>query len=370
MILCADPKAQYLARKEKIDEAIRRVLDSGWYINGPEVAAFEMELAHSVGTAHALGVGNGTEAIHLALVALGVKAGDEVVTVSHTAVATVAAIRQAAATPVFADVDPISMTMSPKSLEQRLSSRTKAIVVVHLYGCPADMDAILAISNRYGIPVVEDCAQAQGATHRGRSVGSLGAIGCFSFYPTKNLGALGDGGAVTSSDTELYARCKMLREYGWDDKRNSQSQGWNTRLDELQAAILRAKLPFLAESNNARVRIAATYRAALGNLPLTLPHCAEHQTHVYHLFVLRTTKRDKLLAHLHSHNIMAGVHYTVPAHLQPGFANASVPLPETEQAVMEVLSLPMYPELSETNIKTVTRAVREFHSSGANGHPA
>jgi len=363
LIPCANPKAQYLAHKQEIDDAVNRVLESGWYILGEEVRAFEEEFAVYLGVNHSVGVGSGTEALHLALVACGIGHGDEVVTVSHTAVATVAAIELAGAKPVFVDIDPVTYTMDPDLLETTITSQTKAIVPVHLYGHPAPMEEILAIAREYGLCVIEDCAQAHGATYRGKRVGSFGDMACFSFYPTKNLGALGDGGAVVTSAPELAEKARLLREYGWAERYVSHIPGWNTRLDEVQAAILRVKLRYLDEDNGARTRLADLYIRGLSETGLVLPRVRERADHVYHLFVVGAQDRDRLLEYLHSQNIGAAVHYPVPVHKQAAYAHLDVRLlPETERVARQILSLPMYPEVTEIEIRSVIKAVREFVS--------
>ncbi|HEY6660259.1 MAG TPA: DegT/DnrJ/EryC1/StrS family aminotransferase, partial [Pyrinomonadaceae bacterium] len=257
LILCANPRAQYEAHKTAIDEAIRRVLENGRYILGEEVLAFEREFANYIGVRYAIGVGSGTEALHLALAACDIGEGDEVITVAHTAVATVAAIELSGAMPVLVDVEADYFTLDPNQLEAAITSRTKAIIPVHIYGQPSDLGAIRPIARRHGIRVIEDCAQAHGATYRERRVGSWGDVACFSFYPTKNLGAIGDAGAVTTNDPELAGKIRCLREYGWTERNVSSMPGWNSRLDELQAAILRVKLQFLEANNNERRRIAS-----------------------------------------------------------------------------------------------------------------
>ena len=360
MIPCADPKAQYLARQERVDQAIRRVLDSGWYVLGKEVEGFESEFASYCRTPHCLGVGNGTEALHLALSALGVGPGDEVITASLTASATAAAIVMCGATPVFADVDAETMVLDPEAVEAVLTPRTKALVPVHIYGHPVDMDAMLSIAGECGLVVVEDCAQAPGAMWKGHPSGSMGHAGCFSFYPTKNLGALGDGGAVVTRDSALDEKMRAMREYGWKERFVSSGPGWNTRLDELQAAVLRAKLPWLDEGNQARRSLASLYAKGLEGLPLTLPQEGRDAFHVYHLFVVRSPRREALLSHLRAAGIGAGVHYPVPCHGQSAFSGAGVSLPETEKASAEVFSLPMFPELSEEQAWRVVEAVRSF----------
>lgn len=362
MILCSNPKEQYLSYKEEIDDAIRRVLDKGIYILGEEARAFEAEFADYTGVSHGVGVGSGTEAIHLALVACGVGAGDEVITVSHTAVATVAAIELAGATPVFADIEPKYYTLNPESLEKLITRKTKAIIPVHLYGQPADMAPIMDIAQKHNLLIIEDCAQAHGATYRGRRVGSFGDMGCFSFYPTKNLGALGDGGMIVTNNKELAHKARLLREYGWAERYISSYKGWNTRLDELQAAILRVKLRHLDRDNGKRRDIADFYSHELEAMNVVSPTCREEATHVYHLYVIRSKRRDELLALLHVKGIGAAIHYPFPVHLQQAYKGmkGSEELPETEMLAKEIISLPIYPELSESDRQKVIGAIKEF----------
>lgn len=362
MILCAKPAAQYESAKSEIDAAVARVLGSGWYILGEEVRAFEREFAAYVGVREGIGVGSGTDAVFLALRALGVGAGDEVITVAHTAVATVAAIEMAGAAPVLVDIDPATFAMDPSKLASLLTPRTKAIVAVHLYGHPAPMDAILDVANAKGIPVVEDCAQAHGAALSGRRVGSMGRIAAFSFYPTKNLGALGDGGMVVTDDHELASRVRELREYGWRERYVSSITGVNSRLDEIQAAVLRVKLRRLDADNDARRAHAVRYHDGLAQLPaLGLPVERPSARHVYHLYVVRTRDRDNLQRRLKENGVGALVHYPVPIHRQPAYVGrlrGSENLPETERAAREVLSLPMYPQLSADDVASVIERVK------------
>jgi dTDP-4-amino-4,6-dideoxygalactose transaminase len=360
MIHCANPHAQYLASKGEIDEAIARVLDRGRYVLGDESSAFEREFANFVGVEFAAGVGSGTEAIHLALRACGVGPGDEVITVSHTAVATVAAIEMAGATPVLVDINPATYTMDPRALEAALTARSKAVIPVHLYGHPADMEAILSIARSAKLKVIEDCAQAHGARYAGKRVGSLGDAACFSFYPTKNLGAIGDGGAVVCRDKAIHDQLKLLREYGWAERYVSRIPGMNSRLDELQAAILRVKLRRLDEDNAKRVRLAAAYDARLRGSGLVLPRPTGDVSHVYHLYVIRSDKRDALQQHLQNAGIGTLVHYPQPIHLQPAYqgrVRTGRSMQETEQASAQVLSLPMYPELQDAEQDAVIRAI-------------
>jgi dTDP-4-amino-4,6-dideoxygalactose transaminase len=362
MIPFVDLAGQYQALKAEIEAAISRVLAGGWYILGEETRAFEAEFAAYIGVTYAVGVASGTDAVALALRAVGVAPGDEVITVSHTAVATVAAIEQAGARPIFVDIEPASFTLNPARLEQAISARTRAIVPVHLYGHPADMEPILAIARRHALAVVEDCAQAHGAAYAGRRVGSFGDAAAFSFYPTKNLGAVGDGGIVVTNRAEVAEQLQLLRQYGWASRYISQVRGGNSRLDELQAAILRVKLPYLETWNERRRELAVGYSIRLAASRLVLPEGVEPFRHVYHLYVVRTPERDALLADLRARGIGAQVHYPVPVHLQPAYTDLGFgpgSLPETERAAREVLSLPLYPEMSDTNLEQIVQAILE-----------
>jgi dTDP-4-amino-4,6-dideoxygalactose transaminase len=365
-ILPADPRANYLAHKEEIDAALRRVLEGGQYILGDEVAAFEQEFARFVGVRHCAGVASGTDALQLALRAVGVGPGDVVLTVSHTAVATVAAIELAGATPVLADIGPDVFTIDPDSLEAAVgrlrggppaqAGRLKAVIVVHLYGQPADMPALLAVAERHGLQVIEDCAQAVGSILHERKAGAWGRAAAFSFYPTKNLGALGDGGAVVTDDPEVADRVRLLREYGWRARYVSDVPGLNSRLDALQAAILRVKLRHLDCENERRRDFARLYSSLLSGTGLRLPREAPGALCSYHQYVVRASRRDELREYLGSRGIGSLVHYPVPVHLQPAYRNRlpdAVPLCRTEQVCREILSLPMYPELGEERVRAV-----------------
>lgn len=387
MIPQTDPRANYLAHKAEIDAAIEQTLLGGRYILGEPVAAFEREFAAYLGVSHAVGVGSGTEALHLALRTVGVGPGDYVFTVSHTAVATVAAIELAGAIPVLVDIDPATFTLDPQRLEdalqQLLSSaraperadaalpaigqgagrdrvrRRGAIIPVHLYGHPADMTAILELARRYDLWVIEDCAQAHGAEIGGRKTGTFGDLAAFSFYPTKNLGALGDGGALATNDGELAERARLLREYGWRERYISALPGLNSRLDTLQAAILRVKLRYLDAENERRRALARLYTELLSDTALRLPIERGDVRHVYHQYVIRTPRRDALQAHLREQGIGALIHYPAPVHRQPAYAGRlpSVgDLPETEAAASEILSLPMFAELSAAQARRVAAA--------------
>jgi dTDP-3-amino-3,4,6-trideoxy-alpha-D-glucose transaminase len=357
-----DLKRQYESIKAELDEAAARVLASGWYILGPEVRAFEAEFAAFCGVGHAIGVGNGTEALYLALVALGVGAGDEVISVANAADYEPLTILQAGARPVFVDVDERTYTIEPELLEAAITPHTKAIMPVHLYGRMADMAAIMAVAERHGLPVIEDCAQAHGAQLAGRVAGSIGVCGCFSFYPSKNLGALGDGGMITTNDAELAAKLRRLRMYGWEKRYHTVDPGGiNSRLDEIQAALLRVKLRHLADWNNARRRIAQRYNQLLADTDLLLPDLPSDESHVFHLYIVQTEQRDSLQAALQQRGVETAIHYPLPAHLQPVYHGLAEPgsLPITERLAGTVLSLPIYPELTDAEVDAVATAVRE-----------
>lgn len=381
MIFCANPRCQYLAHKNEIDRAVNRVFGQGQYIMGKEVKAFESEFSAYIGVEHGIGVASGTDALHLALVAGGIEPGDEVITVSHTAVATIAAIEQAGAIPVMVDIEPDFYTINPDMIAAQITPRTKAVIPVHLYGQPVDLKPVLEIAGNYGLRVIEDCAQAHGAVYKGNRVGSFGDMACFSFYPTKNLGAIGDGGMIVTNNSELAQQARLLREYGWAERYISHFPGCNSRLDEVQAAILRVKLRYLDQDNAARARIAAMYQAGLSDGDIILPRCRPETNdqdavptesrHVYHLYVVRSSQRDALKKHLEDKGIGALIHYPVPVHLQPAYmtrlkskifelTRKNVPLLETEKAATEVLSLPIYPELNRRDVEAVIEAVRTF----------
>ncbi len=358
-----DLKRQYQMLRSEIDAAVQQVLAGGWYILGKQVSAFEEEFASYVGATHAVGVASGTDALSLALKAVGIRSGDEVITVSHTAVATVAGIEQAGAVPVFVDVEPHSLTLNPELLEAAISARTRAIVPVHLYGHPADMEAIMKVAGKHDVAVVEDCAQAHGALYSGKRVGTFGNAAAFSFYPTKNLGAAGDGGMVITSTPEVAQKLKQLRQYGWEKRYISRVRGGNSRLDELQAAVLRVKLKHLDQWNEQRRDLAQFYSKHLAGSGLVLPDRNTGVRHVFHLYVVRSDEREALLRHLQEHGIGAQVHYPEPVHLQPAYRDLGFgpgTLPETEIAAKSVLSLPIYPEMGEAEANLVIQAVKKF----------
>jgi dTDP-4-amino-4,6-dideoxygalactose transaminase len=357
-----DLERQREALGPELPEAVDRVLRSGRFVLGPETEAFEAELAGYLGARHCVGVGSGTDALRLALTGLGVGPGSEVITVSHTAVPTAFAIEMAGATPVFVDVDPGTQTMDPARAAEAIGPATRAIVPVHLYGRCADVTALRDLADEHGLWLVEDVCQAHGARVGERCAGTLGHAGCFSFYPTKNLGAYGDGGAVVTDDGELAERLRRRRSHGLGDGYMHDPPAGNSRLDELQAAILRVKLPHLDDWNAARRRLAAVYGEHLDGLPLELPDDPGGGGHVFHLYVVRTQRRDELLEHLRQSGVDAAIHYPVPAHRQPPYAGSPprFGLPVTEACSREVISLPMYPELDEGDVERVARHAREL----------
>jgi dTDP-4-amino-4,6-dideoxygalactose transaminase len=358
-----DLKLQYGALKIELDNAIQQVLSDGWFILGKNVSAFEQEFAAFCGAAFGIGVGNGTDALELALKACGIGPGDEVITVPNSATFTALAITATGATPRFADVDATSFNMDPKVLEQAITPRTRAILPVHLYGQPADMDPILAIARAHNLKVIEDAAQAHGAAYAGRKTGSLSDAGCFSFYPSKNLGAFGDGGMVVTNDPELADTVRMLRNGGQRTRYDHQILGVNSRLDEMQAALLRLKLSYLEKWNERRRHMAALYTAMLGDCAVELPQEMPRTKHVYHLYVIRCTSRDALKEHLGRSGIETIVHYPTPIHLQQAYRGLGLgpgAFPVAERCANEVLSLPIYPELTDTKVRQVATAIAQF----------
>ena len=361
------PLAGYHARRAEIDDAVARVLASGRYLLGPETEAFERECAAWVGVRECVSAGSGTEALHLALRAVGVRAGDEVITVSHTAVATVSAIELCGARPVLVDIGADDFNLNPAGLAAALSPRTRAVVPVHLYGQAADLAPIVEFCRQHALRLVEDCSQAHGATLRGQRVGTFGDVATFSFYPTKNLGALGDGGAAVTNDPALAETLRSLRQYGWRRERYvSEEPGWNGRMDELQAAVLRVKLRGLDADNAARGALAAIYSERLANLAeLRLPEELPGRGHVWHQFVVRHPGRELLAEHLRAAGIGTLVHYPVPIHLQPAYRSRHLtpvgdPLRITQGVARNVLSLPMFPELDVADAERVAAEVRTF----------
>jgi dTDP-4-amino-4,6-dideoxygalactose transaminase len=362
----ASPAAQYRAHQRAIEAAIARVLDSGFFVLGAEVESFERAFATYCGVAHGVGVASGTDALELAMRSLGIGPGDEVITVSHTAVATAAAVLACGAAPVLVDIDAAYYTIDASRIEAAITPRTKAILPVHIYGQAADMDAIMALARSRKLRVIEDCAQATGGRYGSRRLGSLGDIACFSFYPTKNLGAIGDGGMVITSDADLAARVRRLRQYGWDEVRKTREVGRNSRLDPMQAAILAVKLPHLDADNARRAAIAARYDRGLAGLPLALPPARANATHVYHLYVVRCDDRQRLMAHLKADQIGSAIHYAEPVHVQTGYAEKSIMpkdgLPVTTEIVGRILSLPMYPEMTDAEADRVVASIQGYYA--------
>ena len=360
MIPLADLKAQYHSIKDEIDRAISNVLESSQFILGDEVAAFEAEFAAYCGAAYGIGVNSGTSALHLALLAAGVGPGDEVITVPFTFVATVAAIIYTGARPVFVDIEPVSFTIDASRIEAAITPNTKAIVPVHLYGQPADMDPILEIARRRGLVVIEDAAQAHGAEYKGRRAGSLGDMGCFSFYPAKNLGAYGEGGAVVTSNPAYDRTIRILRDWGGGKKYEHLLKGYNYRMDGMQGAILRVKLRRLEAWNEARRQHGAAYRRLLSPAGVRVPIELPYARHVYHVYAIRTARRADLQNHLQAAGVQTAIHYPIPVYLQPAYSDLGCrqgDFPVSEQAAAEVLSLPIYAELTNDQVAAVAGLV-------------
>jgi dTDP-4-amino-4,6-dideoxygalactose transaminase len=366
MIPVLDLQAQYKAIKNEIDAAVAEVLASGRFVLGPVVREFEERVAAYCGCEYAVGVASGTDALGLSVAALEVGPGDEVITTPFTFIATANTISRSGATPVFVDIDPQTYNIDPTAVKAALTERTKAIVPVHLYGQPADMDPILDLAQAHGLYVIEDAAQAIGARYKERPVGSMGHAACFSFYPTKNLGAYGDGGMIVTRDAALAGKLDVLRQHGSPKKYHAEVLGYNSRLDALQAAILGVKLDHLEDWNAARRQIAQRYDGLLHDLPVTTPYASPDRLHVYHQYTVRTARRDELAAHLKEREVGNMVYYPLPLHrqglyLELGYAEGS--LPESERASREVLSLPVYPELTKAQQIEVVAAIEEFYSS-------
>jgi dTDP-4-amino-4,6-dideoxygalactose transaminase len=363
MIPFLDLKAQYRTIKSDIDAAIHRVLDSAQYVLGEEVELFEREFAAFSGADHGVAVNTGTSALHLALLAAGVGPDDEVITVPFTFVATVAAIRYTGARPVFVDIDPVSFTMDVNQIEAAITPKTKAIVPVHLYGHPADMDPILEIAERHGLKVIEDACQAHGAIYKGRPVGGLGHAGCFSFYPGKNLGAYGEGGMATTNDAGMQKTMRMLRDWGQEKKYYHVLKGFNYRMEGLQGAILRVKLRHLPVWTAARQQRAVAYdRLLAGNEVVEAPRPPANGKHVYHIYAVRSADRPTLMRTLQAHGVGTGIHYPIPVHLQEAhedLGHRQGDFPESERAADQVLSLPMFPELAVTDVELVAAAITQ-----------
>ncbi|MEO6660609.1 MAG: DegT/DnrJ/EryC1/StrS family aminotransferase [Burkholderiaceae bacterium] len=365
MIPFVDLKAQYLSIKDEVDAAIQGVLDSCQFTLGSEVDAFESEFAAYCQSTHGIGVNTGTSALHLALLAAGVKPGDEVITVPFTFVATVSAIDYTGATPVFVDIDPRSFTMDATQLEAAITDKTKAIVPVHLYGQPADMDPIVEVARRHGLVVIEDACQAHGAEYNGRRAGSLGDMACFSFYPGKNLGAYGEAGMVVTDNPDYARTIRMLRDWGAEKKYHHVLKGYNFRMEGIQGAVLRVKLRHLEAWTEARRTAAAHYDRLLAGSGISTPKAMPYARHVYHIYAIRTGLRRAWQDALLGRGIQTGIHYPMPVHLLPAFAELGYRagrFPHAEQAAHEVLSLPIFPELTEAQCEEVARAIMQLAS--------
>ena len=364
MIPFSDPSASYQAHKKDIDQAIARVHDSGWFVLGKEVEGFEQEFASFHGiNYHATGVANGTDAIALCLRSIGLARNDEVITSSHTAVATVAGIEQAGCIPVFADINPVTRCIDARSIEKRISGKTRAIMPVHIFGQPCDMNVICKIAETNKLEVIEDCSQAHGAEINEQKVGTFGSLAAFSCYPTKNLGGTGDGGVILCKSRQLGEKLKALRQYGWNRDRESIIAGFNSRLDELQAAILRVKLQHLADDNAKRKAIALHYNEGFKDLPITLPALAENELHAMHLYVIECDRRNELMEYLRSQQIGASLHYPLAVHQHAAYANRIrgwENLPVTDQFYQRNLTLPMYPELSNDAVEYIISTVQNW----------
>ncbi len=360
MIPFVDLKAQYAGIKGEVNAAIQGVLDSCQFTLGTEVVKFEEEFAAFSGAEIGIGVSTGTSALHLALLAADIGPGDEVITIPHTFVATVAAIEYTGATPVFVDIDPVTFTMDPSLIEAAITPRTKAIIPVHLYGQAADMDPIVEIARKHDLVVIEDAAQAHAAEYKGRRVGSLGDMACFSFYPGKNLGACGEGGMVVTNSTEYARKIRMLRDWGAEQKYHHVLKGYNYRLEGIQGAVLRVKLKYLESWTEARRAAASRYDALLAGSDYATPLALEHNRHVYHVYAIRTSSRQALQEHLQTQGVQSGIHYPTPVHLLPAYADLGYKqgqFPHSEAAANEVLSLPMFPELTEAQTSEVADAL-------------
>ena len=358
-ILCSNPLFENKRHVREIRKAISRVIDSGNYILGPEVEKFEQNLSTYLGNKYSIGVNSGTDALILSLRALGVKENDEVILPSHTATATASAVVAVGATPVFVDIDEVSYTLDPVDLEKKISNRTKAIIMVHLYGNPSDVDKIIEIAKRREIYLIEDCAQSLGARYGIKPTGSFGILSCFSFYPTKNLGAIGDAGAISTNNKELFEKIKMLRQYGWDEERISIIESNQSRLDEIQSAILNVKMKYLEKSILERIETASIYSENLRDLNLKIPQISTGNQHSFHLYVIRIENREKIIQKLNKINIFPGIHYKVPIHLNSAFVKFShEKLPVTENIANEILSLPLYPGIKRKEVFKVIEEIK------------
>ncbi len=367
MVPFVDLKIQYRSIQQEIQGAVLGVLESAQFVLGDEVVAFEREFAHYCGAKHAAGVNTGTSALHLALLAAGVKPGDEVITVPHTFVATVAAVCYTGARTVFVDIHPDTYTIDVNQIEKAITPRTKVILPVHLYGQPADMDPILEIARKHKLVVIEDACQAHGAEYKGRRVGGIGDIGCFSFYPGKNLGAYGEGGMVVTNNPDHLKTVQMLRDWGAEQKYHHVLKGYNYRLEGIQGAILRVKLRHLEAWTEARRKHAGSYNELLKSADVGLPHAVAGNRHVYHIYAIRVPGREAFMEKLKARGVQTAIHYPIPVHVQKGYTDLGYhagEFPHSEQAAREVLSIPMFPELTDEQIRHVSEKVREVAHAG------
>ncbi|MCL4545323.1 MAG: DegT/DnrJ/EryC1/StrS family aminotransferase [Chloroflexi bacterium] len=365
MIPFVDLRAQYHSIKDEIDRAVAGVLESSQFVLGKEVAAFEEEFAAYVRTRHAVAVNSGTSALHLSLLAFHVGPGDEVITTPFTFVATAAAIRYVGARPVFVDIDPLTYNLDPRQIEAAITERTRAILPVHLYGQPADLDSILTVARRHHLAVIEDACQAHGAEYRGERAGSLGDVGCFSFYPGKNLGAYGEGGILVTNDQEVAHTARLLRDWGQEHRYHHDLAGFNYRMEAFQGAILRVKLKYLEAWTEARRAHAALYSELLSGTRVVTPFTMPEARHVFHVYAVAVAHRETVQSALESRSVHTGIHYPIPVHLQRAYTDPAFPegsLPGAEKAAQQVLSLPMFPELREDQIRAVAAALREVTS--------
>ena len=361
MIPFIDLKKEYAEISEEITHAIQRVLKNGYFILGEEIEKFEREFSRYIGTKYGIGVNSGSDALFLALKALGINKGDEVITVSHTFISTVDAIVRNGIKPVFVDIEPETYCIDVTKIEEKITKNTKVILPVHLYGHPVDMEPIMDIAKKYNLFIIEDACQAHGAEYKGKRVGGIGDIGCFSFYPTKNIGAYGDAGMIVTNNEELANKLKMMRNYGSSKKYYHEFVGVNSRLDEIQAAVLRVKLKYLDEWNERRRKITKVYNKLLKDSEVVIPIEKEYAKHSYYLYVVRTKDRNKLQQYLSANGIQTMIHYPIPIHKQKAYLNLgfNIRLPVTEKACNEILSLPMYPWLSEDEVSSIAEVVKK-----------
>jgi len=361
MIRFVDFKRHIKPFKEELEKTFNDFLEKGWYVLGEELRKFESEFASYCECKYGIGVASGTDALFLALSSLGIDKGDEVITVPNTAIPTVAAIVQSGATPCFTDISEDTYTMDPSLLEKAITPKTKAIIPVHLYGQTADMDVILSIAKKHSIPVIEDCAQAHGALFKNKKAGCFGLMGCFSFYPTKNLGCFGDGGMIVTNDKNLYDKLISIRNYGQKDRYTAEVSGFNSRLDEIQASFLRVKLKYLEKWNQRRNEISRKYNALLNIEGCKVPTVGKNRKHVYHLYVIQCNNRDKVQEYCKNQNVQTLIHYPVPIHLQPAYSSLGYKkgdFPITENVCKRILSLPIYPELTDSEVNQVTTVLK------------